>query len=251
MVHFVLSVAYASAEAIGLDPTIVRSCDGQSYDIILGSQNSDPRTYRTCGLLFFTGKELLSTGEELLTTSIELHGRMTRVWKAVRVKDGREVGEPVVLKDTWVNAPGPFEGDVLADLVADLPEDERLKIRGHLPSVECHGNVYPYNDRTTADSGCIFAVSDDLSEQWSDTRGQPLWYRAITQKKDLVHYRIVFKDVCKPLDKETSLAAVFRALSQIALSTHCVPIQLLKPTLVLFSVADYTQRRMGSSRRQP
>ncbi|KAF7797922.1 hypothetical protein EIP86_009129 [Pleurotus ostreatoroseus] len=205
LVRFILSVAYASAEDIGLDPTMVQSRDGQSYDIALFSQDGDLRTYRTCGRLSSTGRALQS--------------RVTRVWKAVRVEDGQEVGEPVVLKDTWVNATGSFEGDILADLVAHLPEDDQPKTRDCLPSVECHGKVYLDDDRTTVDNGCLFAISNDLSEQWSGSRDRPLWYRTVAQK-NLVHYRIVFKDVCTPLDKETSLAAIFRALSQTVLGTY-------------------------------
>lgn len=206
IVHFVLSLAYANAEALGLDPTMVLSDDGDSYDVIVRSQDGYARTYRTQGLISYTGTEL--------------HSRVTRVWKAVRLEDGQEVGDAVVLKDTWVYYERSSEGDILGELIADQPEEDRDKIRGFFPTIECHGKVYLDNERTELDEARSFVVNLDSIEE-PDTRSRPSWYQTTTQKGPF-HYRIVFKDVCKPLDKETSLSAIFHALSQTALSKFAV-----------------------------
>ncbi len=44
MVHFVLSLAYANAEALGLDPTMTPSDDGESYNVTVCSQDGRVRT---------------------------------------------------------------------------------------------------------------------------------------------------------------------------------------------------------------
>lgn len=214
MLHFVLSLAYASAEAVGLDPTMVPSGDGESYDITVFLEDAQARTYRMRGLISHTGTEL--------------HTRATRVWKAVRIEDGQEVGDIVVLKDAWLHPERPSEGDILTELIADQPEEDRAKVRDLFPTVECHGKVFLDDERTTLDTGCSFTMDSNVAEE-SDTQPQPSWYQSITQK-DHLHYRIVFKDVCKSLDKETSLAVIFHALSQTALGAYAVRLTQLPRT---------------------
>lgn len=203
LVHFIMSLAHASAEAIGLDSTMNSSSGGKSYDITVFPRDGDTRKYRTLGLIAQIGSTLRS--------------RVTRVWKVVRVEDGREVGEPVVLKDTWIDPERSSEGDILANIVADQPVEDQDKTRDLFPDIECHGKVYLDDGRHTLDAGRSFTMANPSDEQLPDV--ESIWYRIATQKGP-VHYRIVYKDVCKPLDKETSLATIFRALSRTGFGEH-------------------------------
>ncbi len=230
LVHFVLSLAHANAEAIGLDPTMDSSKDGNSYDITVFPQDGNTRKYRTLGLIAQVGSTLRS--------------RVTRVWKAVRIEDGREVGEPVVLKDTWMDSERSSEGEILSNIVGDLPVEDQDKSRDFFPAIECHGKVYLDYERNALDAARSFTMADPSTEQLPDA--QPLWHKIATQKGP-VHYRIVFKDVCKPLNKETSLATIFRALSKTAFGAY-IDVFPRRSGLILSvpSVASYACRWMGS-----
>lgn len=58
------------------------------YDIQVRAEDGEVRTYRTRRLLSAFKAE-------------GLRGRGTRVWACIEIRDGEEVGEEVVLKDTW------------------------------------------------------------------------------------------------------------------------------------------------------
>ncbi len=126
------------------------------------------------------------------------------------------------------------EGDILAELVGDRPEEDRAKICDFSPTIECHGKVYLDKERTKLDDARSFAV-DQVSVEESDTGSRPSWYRTVTRRGPF-HYRIVFRDVCKPLDKETSLSAIFHALSQTAIGEYAV-LSLLFARLTLVVTA--------------
>lgn len=73
--------------------------DGCNYDIAIFSAEREPQTYRTLELLADSGAHIL-------------HGRGTRVWKAVLLKDGVPSGSPLVIKDVWVDPARPSEGSL-------------------------------------------------------------------------------------------------------------------------------------------
>lgn len=100
--HFILSIVYAEPQDVGFDPTmtLLKQEDGTArYDILVRSETGEEQLYRTLELLHNQGAEYLV-------------GRGTRVWKAVKIENGEEVGEPVVLKDAWVDHHRKREGTI-------------------------------------------------------------------------------------------------------------------------------------------
>ena len=69
------------------------------YEISVRSTAGDVAVYRTIQSLDESGNS-------------HLLGRGTRVWKAVRVQDGRDIGSPVALKDAWVEGSRQREGSI-------------------------------------------------------------------------------------------------------------------------------------------
>lgn len=221
--HFFLSIANASDVEIGLDPTIRPLKNTQRYDIVLRANNGDVRTYRTL-------KTLASRPPEIL------FGRATRVWTALRVEDGKEVGEPVVLKDAWVDLDRAQEGSILEKVRAAvrLAEDAQPS-EDFFPTVDCHGDVI-FNEGTsnTLDHTRCFEESGARIGPSASSREQLLQSLAVSatssngQSSDtesraakcLVHYRIVFQEVCTTLCDETSLPTIFGALARVTLGKH-------------------------------
>ena len=156
-----------------------------------------------------------------------LLGRGTRVWKAVRIVDGLECGDPVALKDAWVEGSRVREGE----------NNERLKqsrvfveseasFRSHFLTVECHGDVLvagaqdctaqlfttvPDPDADTLQSSSSEGTGTDV------TSGPDKLPRRSGSSHSQVHYRIVFKEVGLPLAEITSLRTIFKVLSDVAL----------------------------------
>lgn len=97
LVHFILATSYADPSHLGWDPTMKPLADGHNFDITVQSDDGKCAVYRTLDMLSDAGAYMpLSRG--------------TRVWKAVLVEDGKEVGSPVALKDAWVHPDGLSEG---------------------------------------------------------------------------------------------------------------------------------------------
>lgn len=161
--------------------------------------------------------------------SSRILGGGTRVWKVVRIVDGAVVGEPVVLKDTWTHEELAAEGTSLGKIRSfDDSENFQRAFSAHFLTVLCHGDVV--------------LVSQDGLPQLDRTRHHRRNFKAYRKKKALpdpgpipprprpapppvfvtesvlsgckAHYRIVFKEVCKPLGRESPLVDVFVALEQ-------------------------------------
>ena len=68
-----------------------------------GQDNTEPRYEVTVRAP--TGEETCYRTIKLLSAAATAHllGKGTRVWKAVRLVDGEPTGDPVVLKDSWVD----------------------------------------------------------------------------------------------------------------------------------------------------
>ena len=98
-------------------------------------------------------------------TSYKLRGRATRVYEAC------EVGNPntkVVIKDSWVAANRPTEGDTLREILHDASEDERAMFL----TVLLHGVVMVHGKQDlTQDllmNGKLISTNDDLSKESDD-----------------------------------------------------------------------------------
>lgn len=151
------------------------------------------------------------------------------MWKVVRFVDGEVVGEPAVLKDTWTHEELAAEGTSLEKIrSSDDSEEFQRAFSAHFLTVLCHGDVV--------------LVSRDGSRQLDRTRHHRRNFKAYRKKRALpdpgpipprprpapppvfvtgsalsgckAHYRIVFKEICHPLERESPLVDVFAALEQ-------------------------------------
>ncbi|KAJ3559366.1 hypothetical protein NM688_g392 [Phlebia brevispora] len=213
LVHFCLSIAYAEPQQLGWDPTMVLANDRRQYDITVFSNEGEARVYRTLDLLSDSGAQVLI-------------GRGTRVWKVVQIENGQECGSSMVLKDAWVDFDRKREGTALEELRAAeyAPYCQEDFDRAYL-SREVDGDVFSDAGHTIPDSTHVFGAEDvqeshrtsspSASGRSSTSFAPP--FPAINRK---VHYRVVFREVCRSISSETSLATILRALAQIVTALH-------------------------------
>lgn len=182
---------------------MVPLADGRNFDITVRSTDGQTGLYRTLDIISASATK-------------ELHGRGTRVWRAVLLKDGKETGEPVALKDTWVDDEGQSEG---AKILA-IRNTERTTtvfpdfVDHSFLNVQLHGNVFLDDDQTVPD--CTRNFDSDVLPTLSASQTD----QVITTKKDRqgrtsrkVHYRIVFEEVLRPIHREYSLRKIFEYLA--------------------------------------
>ena len=201
----------ATSRQYGLDPTIKRVGNTQQYDIAVHSSDGTTRTFRTL--------ELLAGGN---SGAMQCSG--TRVWKVVEMDDELETRQTMALKDSWVGPQQQPEGAIYEQLqLARIAAEQTSATSSPFLTVVCHGDVYM--DHLTREALDCTHKLRQLSSMHSAIRSrselieQETVAGAVTQSvpKRLVHYRIVFKEVGKSLDKETSLPKIFQALSRVAL----------------------------------
>lgn len=188
--RFVLSCLLAEQHELGFDPTMVAlppdSEGNLQYDITVHSGRNTVQVYRTLDVIFDAGSD-------------RVLGRGTRVWKAVRVEGDNPVGEPVVLKESWVDAYRAREGDIdvrIRMAALKLTDDDRTRLNDVLLTILDHGDVR-IGDKT--DRTPLLEPSRKRKRKVSPNEGQ-------------AHYRAVYQEVCTSLRDETSLSAVFDAL---------------------------------------
>ena len=203
--RFFMSCAYAEFHALGFDPTVVLvEVPGSplQYDITVASGTPEQQVYRTAGVLADPGSQYVV-------------GRGTRVWKARRLdtQTGEVVGEPVALKDAWVDSHREREGDInqrIRTSAASLPDVNRARLEQLLLTVVCHGDVIidGVQDRTRpcTDRNPATGLHDSSPKRIKHQHPAPL---QVAQ----THYRIVFREVGKSLREESSLPVVFSALA--------------------------------------
>lgn len=198
MVHFFLSVLYAEPQQLGWDSTMIPLPDEKNYDITVHCEGGS-KVYRTLELLSDSGAQ-------------KIRGRGTRVWKAVALENGKECGEPVALKDCWVQSQLTPEGKTLESILADAQTSKYHSFRDlTFLSVRCHGYVYLDDQRKTPDCTCSgWSIADELA--MNDTTRN----KTSTGQKVDNHYRIVFAQVCRPINRESSLSNIFLGLARIA-----------------------------------
>lgn len=200
---------YASPEDYGLDPTMTSiPGDAQRYDITVRAQHGPPRLYRTL--------EVLSEQEVIL-------GKGTRVWKVVEICEGKETGSPMALKDSWVDPRRAQEGAIYERLLADTSLTQGSTPSLPFLTVECHGDVYLENDgREVLDCTRTFDLQGIPTNMHITSRSEIMDEPADAEapQNRLVHYRAVFREVCRPLSDERSLPVIFRALSEAALGAY-------------------------------
>ncbi|GJE97385.1 hypothetical protein PsYK624_136020 [Phanerochaete sordida] len=235
LVHFILSVMYADPADLGWDPTIVRHRCAYTgtfyYDITVHPEGKATEVYRTKQVLANIGAEAPL-------------GRGTRVWRAVKLVDGRESDIVVAIKDSWIDSDRKREGDIDQMIKASAPAGSvHAKLfKKYMLRIECYGDVIVNNVKDETDAlhrrGVPIPAEDgrltlsihsprvkllsvrpvvnavpNLSNQRTleeQEQEQPiLCYSAKT------HHRTVFRDVGKPLHNEKSLQIAFRALRNL------------------------------------
>ncbi|KAF7790445.1 hypothetical protein EIP86_001400 [Pleurotus ostreatoroseus] len=224
MIYFFLSLIYAEPQELGWDLTMNALDDGVHYDIRVDGFDHSSRIYRTLEPIYGLDSEVLR------------HGR-TRVWKAILLADGKETGEPVILKDAWVHADCMPEGFVLEDIrKIDCDPEVQDYVNTSFPSPLFHGDVFVDPNRMDLDCTRSFSPNAEASSEpkrisrmrsGHDTdlgRQDSTGDLAELGKRRLVHYRIVLKEAGKPINQEQSLVTIFRILAQIAWGAYIVVI---------------------------
>ena len=169
------------------------------YNIVVRSDTGEECVYRTSRLLFDGGSDdVLSKG--------------TRVWEALRVdsESGETMGQPVVVKDSWVWRHREREGSILArirDSASVLSESEREHLQDSLVTVVHHGDV-----RIHGESDCTRSTSWEATRSLNNDTQSHLQFDAPVVQ---IHYRAVYKEVCRPLRTEACLATVFASVAEI------------------------------------
>ena len=114
---------YAKPEELGWDPTITRQrIDGHTcYNITVDAFKGK----RTVPIVFHTEQTLSDLAADAL------HGRGTRVFKAHKLNctSGQMEGEPVTIKDIWVDDDRDREGWIRANIEEGADEEDELLIQ--------------------------------------------------------------------------------------------------------------------------
>ena len=158
------------------------------YDISVRSADGQLTMYRTLEWLSYRSAETV-------------RGKGTRVWKATKLLDGERVGEPVALKDCWVDGSLEREAVVNAkvsesEVVANNPEYARFFL-----TTLAHGDVF-VADKPDITAKHFYMIDRKHWDRRHEDHSTPY----------LVHYRIAFKEIGVPLREITSLYTVFSVL---------------------------------------
>ncbi len=178
---------------------------GQStqYEIIVRSESGEEKTYRTLDSLSDSSTE-------------QLLGRGTRVWKAIRTQDGKDCGEPVALKDAWVDHDRGREGDVFTRLrQSSISAAHTVVLDKCFLTVQCHGDVFISDHQDCTWISPISQATPTVSHAPVVGPSGAI-FADIPQDRRQVHYRVVFEEIGKPLSRETSLCTVFKILADAA-----------------------------------
>ncbi len=227
---------FASEEELGWDITMKRlKANPDVMDITVRSADGAESVFRTVKILSdFRADALL--------------GRGTRVWEVVRVMNGKTYGKHLALKDVWIEADRPREGDILSTLrMSDQPGELQNVFNKFFLTVACHGDVFVL-DRggrlQPDDTRAVMMRGHDLPEDAQvfnlllppppNKRSDPsktvtgyhrgLGITRVVPKTPIRvhpkrHYRIVFNEVCKAVHDETSLEVIFNVLGQACYGT--------------------------------
>ncbi|KAI0689963.1 hypothetical protein BC835DRAFT_217918 [Cytidiella melzeri] len=253
-IHFFLSQTYAQEHELGIDTTMTMVAAEETkiptYDITVRvvettgeGQNKvetvEDRVFRTKYLINGDGAK-------------SLRGRGTRIWKVQEVEGGEEDADSSgVLKDVWVDEDRQREGDILEEIrdQPNLNDTDSEELKRLLLTPIARGDVFIDgvcdDTRTLITRGATipenskrFHLDIPLSHQPSHARTTVtadipvtgnIFLPAPTERiQRLVkyhrkrHYRIVFKEECKPLSKATSLLQVFSALFSITIGLRVI-----------------------------
>ena len=213
---------FAKPHQLGFDPTMapITQPDGSlQYDITVRSEAGDEQVYRT--------RKLLSSN-----VADRITGRGTCIWEVIRLEKGVEVGDSAVLKEAWVDEYRLREGNIIAQIrkcaVDDATKSDVQKV---LLMVLTHGDVAVEGLRDCTRT-MVLPDGDEHNGPVDDLKSP-----SISSRRQ-IHYRIVFKELCKPLREETSLKTVFGVLADASngTSSFCTHLSLYEPKLGLLAL---------------
>ena len=224
MVHFFLVMLYTKDPAyLGWDPTVqlVHTPTGDAngdplpdvqYDYMVEDADGTRTIYRTLGLITESGDNNPRQG--------------LRIWRAVEIHDGVPRGDAVVLKDVWRAPEIPQEGSNMRAASqphpqSEMSEEDQDGLRRSTLTVLHHGDVViriptcSVPDAKTGDASdeSFLQLRDKLdahrnnAAQWKPERHDylgnsmipSLWTLGGEISGRLVHYRMVVKEVCTPM----------------------------------------------------
>ncbi|KAJ3559365.1 hypothetical protein NM688_g393 [Phlebia brevispora] len=208
VIHFFLSLLYADPLELGWDPTMQSLSDGHNFDITIISEDGEARVYRTSALISDSSAQ-------------SVRSRATRVWKAIRLEDGEESGEPVALKDTWVEPEQQAEGTVIKAVRDAVSLGNNNLADQVFPRVEWHGDVVLGDDRRILDCTRSFLSMGKATQERTrrdiTASAKPSATNKSGLPSQLVHYRIVYSQLChNNIHTQVSLPKIFCGLAQIA-----------------------------------
>ena len=219
LAHIFLSIAFATKEELGWDPTIVPF-----------ARDNGERAYRIA-----VDNEDYETDRVLSDTSADaLVSQATRVWRVKHVASG----ESHVLKDVWIEDDRYMEHEIREAILQDIEDkygtDVREEAASHLLTPIAHGLVRVHGEldhtTTTMMRGYTPSMQRRLKvrvkiataqEELDQTRAsKPLrqlrapFPHCLHRRKVYrrIHYRIVFKEVAEDLYDVRSLSDTFLVL---------------------------------------
>ncbi|KAJ3559363.1 hypothetical protein NM688_g391 [Phlebia brevispora] len=221
-VYFFLTLMFATTYRLGWDPTMTRCPDGQ-YDIKVYSAPNQFTHYRTLQLV--SDYEVDST-----------FGRGARMWKVRRLDaTGQPYGEPLTLRDYWIEFDRPREGATYRRLRdANSSDSYQALLDDFFCAVVIDGDVY-IEEEQQYDNSHTLALHDAVVPEGSpiftfkgakgiDTGAVGNYPIKKVLKADikgkltlepLVHYRIVVEETLRPLHELCSVGKIFTALGHV------------------------------------
>ena len=233
--RFFLACTFAEPHHLGFDPTmtIAETSGGHlQYDLAVRSDDGEVQVYRTSRVLFDGGLD-------------NPFGKGTRVWEAFLVDpdSGETTGEPVVLKDSWVGRHREREGNILARIrqsASSLNEADRAALESALISVVHHGDVL-----VSANADCTRALPHEGIKSFGNL------CRTVHVPPIQSHYRIVYRELCRPLRTETCIASVFSAVRDVCHSKSNSGATYRLPYTQLLQFSHYSTIVAGSMATSP
>ena len=206
MVHFFAAMLFGSPAYLGWDPTVqlVRDPSSDSaaqYDYTVEDADGTQTVYRTL--------------ESISKQSEDRGMKSLRVWKAVEVRDGNPVGDPVVLKEMWRFNEIAQEGSNTRAVseptpTSTLSEEAQERLTRGVLTVLHHGDVIirpdpskpqvSFADRLPMHFNTFGkSVPPGLNILTGRRARQNFWtgWRELSDRR--IHYRMVVKELCTPM----------------------------------------------------
>ncbi|CAE6357172.1 unnamed protein product [Rhizoctonia solani] len=212
LVRIILSMLLAPPDRLGFDPDVELVSSDEldaepNYDItIRNSDTEEYTTYRTLKIVYDVGVD-------------NTVGPGTRVWIVRKLVDGDLVGPRCILKDTWMHEDRDAEHTVLKEIREAQPSYAQYFLTPIDYGLAYFSVIKPDNTHTTIRRTKFIPTKKVLINSSTTSRESPRALRAtgisrlpILSKHPRQHYRIVFKEVGKPVHQLRKWTDVFIAI---------------------------------------